>query len=184
MSGGERAGARLIARIRALLPEDWIGRAGKRFRGATQVISQFAQEHHVSPEELAGEAVDLTRRKLVGLANHEYASALKSFAEAEKAKIDAQLQQRVLESKVRKEEAEAQKEEAEARFAQVKLVQAEIELLQKLRELEVVLYRDARGNLTVLPSPGNCDLQELIQRRSLEAGPGGAPGSDQNADGL
>jgi hypothetical protein len=67
---------RIIAQIRALLPGDWKSRAGDRFRKTTQTISDFAEEHHITPAELLGDGVDLGRRKLEGMASHEYAEAL------------------------------------------------------------------------------------------------------------
>lgn len=148
---------RIVAVVRAMLPEDWRGRAGGVFRGTTEAISRFAEEHNVTPEEVVGDAVDLGRRKLEGLANKEYADALKSFAEAEHTKLETELRRRSSESKVRQDEAAA-------RLAELKVLAEEIELLKRLAEGGVVLRRDGKGNLTVLPLPMHCDLGELQER--------------------
>jgi hypothetical protein len=114
-------------------------------------VSAFAEEHHVRPSEVLGEAVDLGRRKLEGLANNEFAAAVKNFADAEKLKIEAELQRRSLESRTIKEEADARKAVAEARVAEFKAIEAEVDLLNKLSAIGVVLHRDENGNLKVLP---------------------------------
>jgi hypothetical protein len=159
---------RLVAAVRALLPVDWLGRAGNRFRDTSEAISEFAEQHGVRPRDLAEQGVELGKRKLEGLANKEYAEALKNFADAEQKKIEATLQQRSFESKVRKEEALARKEEAEARFALLKVVNAEMDLLVRLKDTRVVLHQDAAGNLTVLPAPPTVDMVKLAERRRLE----------------
>src|SRR5262245_5858897 len=92
--GGARG--RLIARVRALFPEDWQSRPGNRFRRIIERISTFAKEHDVLPSDLAGEAIDLTRRKLTGEANNALAEATRAFAEAENQKIEAELKRRSL----------------------------------------------------------------------------------------
>ena len=159
---------RLIARIRALLPRDWQGSAGQRFRKSVDAVSKFAEENHVTPKELAEEAVSLGRRKLEGLANRDYASAMKDFAEAEQRTIDVQLQRRSLESKVRKQQAEAEQAEATARLERAKALEAELKLFKELKASGVLLHRDQHGNLSVLPCPENCDLDHLAQRRLQE----------------
>jgi len=160
----EREGviSRLIARVRALLPGDWFGRAGERLRETADAISNFADEHQLAPNDILEETIELGHRKLEGLASKEYAAAVKDFAEAEQKKIEAELQRRTINSKVRKEEADA-------RLAELGVLGAEIELLKKMKEIGVILHKDETGNMTVLPSPANCDLLELAQRR-WEAG--------------
>lgn len=160
--------SRLVAAVRALRPSEWLGQAGQVFRDTTESISDFAEQHHVRPKDVASEGVELGRRKLEGLANQEYAAAVKDFAEAEQKNIETELQRRTVETKVRKEEASAQREEAEARLASLKVVDAELELFIKLKAAGVVLHRDAAGNLTVLPSPVTVDLIELAQGRHRE----------------
>jgi hypothetical protein len=159
---------RLIARVRALLPGDWHGRAGQRFRRTVETISDFADEHHVRPGEVLGEGVELGRRKLEGLANHEFSQAAKNFADTEKIKIESELQRRSLESDVARKEAEARKASAEARIQEAKAIEAELDLVGKLRHAGVLLYKDPAGGLTVLPAPAKLDFSTL-QQRVIEA---------------
>jgi signal transduction histidine kinase len=159
---------RLIARVRALLPGDWRGRAGQRFRKTVTTISDFADEHHVRPGEVLGEGVELGRRKLEGLANHEFSQAVKNFADTEKIKIESELQRRSLESDVAKKEAEARKASAEARIQEAKAIEAELELVDKLRRAGVLLCKDPTGNLAVLPAPTKVDFS-ILQQRVIEA---------------
>jgi hypothetical protein len=112
---------------------------------------------------LAHEGVAVARNALHGVANQKLAAAMKDFAQAEQAKIDAELQRRSLKSKVRKEEAEA-------RLAEAKALDAEVELFKKLTEIGVLPRFDERGNLIVLPLPQGLDLRELARSRSLAAG--------------
>jgi hypothetical protein len=154
---------RLVARVRALLPEDWRGRAGARYENTVDTVTEFAEEHHLRPGDLAGEAVNLGRRALHGKANKDFAAATKDFAEAEQIEIENELKRRAGESDIRKQEAEA-------RLAEIRVIDAEIELLRKMKEIGVVLHRDDRGRLTALPLPQNCDLEELAQRRILDSG--------------
>lgn len=156
---------RLVARVRALLPQDWFGRAGEWFRRTTDAISRFTANQRLRPEDLAEESVTLGRRKLEGMANKDFAAALKDFAEAEQKKLDTELRRRSMESEVRRKEAEA-------RLAELGVVEAELELLTKLKEIGVILRRDADGNLTVLPAPQNVDLLKVAdeRRRELTAG--------------
>jgi uncharacterized protein YciI len=158
---------RLIARLKALLPNDWKGRPGERFQKATQAISDFAEEHHITPNELLDEGVELGRRKIEGAASHEYAQALKNFAEAEKIKTEAELQRRSMETEVSRRAAEARRAHAEAHLAELTALQAELELLQKLKSIGVVLHRDVNGNLTALPAPQGFDLMELVDHNRL-----------------
>jgi signal transduction histidine kinase len=159
---------RLIARVRALLPGDWRGPAGRRFRKTVTTISDFADEHHIRPGEVLGEGVELGRRKLEGLANHEFSQAVKNFADTEKIKIESELQRRSLESDVAKKEAEARKAAADARIQEAKAIEAEFELVEKLRRAGVLLYKDPAGNLTALPAPAKVDFSTL-QQRVIEA---------------
>lgn len=153
---------RLVARLRALLPEDWRGKAGERFRETLEVVSEFAEEHSVRPRDLAGEGVELGRRKLQGLANRELASATRDFAEAEQTKIKTELNRRSLESRVRKEEAEA-------RIAEATALGAEVELFAKMEKLGIVFRYDENGTAFVLPAPKDFDFKELSQRRLQKA---------------
>jgi hypothetical protein len=154
----------IAAWVRALLPADWSGRPGARFRERTASIAEatreFVDKHDIRPSDVLDEGVELGRRKLRGLANKEYAAAVKDFAEAEEKKISAELQRRSLESKVRKEEAEA-------RLAEIKTVDAEFELISKLARAGVTLYRSDTGPMSVIPLPPNCSSTELAERLDL-----------------
>lgn len=159
---GEGVFTRIVAHVRALLPEDWFGSAGRKFRETTNVISaattEFIEEHELHPSQILDEAVDLGRTKLTGLAHKEFAAALKDYSETEQAKINVRLQLRTLESKVRKEEAEA-------RLAEIRVVDAEIELLKKLEAVGCGLNRDAAGTLTIFPS--RVQAAELLNKMRL-----------------
>jgi hypothetical protein len=147
--------SRLVANLRALLPEDWRGRAGELFRNTTQEIAEFAEEHKIKPRDLADEGITLGRRKLEGLANKEFAAALKDFADTERIRVEAELQRRSLESEVKKKEEEA-------RLTGIQRLTAEVELLKKIKEIGVVLRQDKDGNLTALPDPHHSAFDAYI----------------------
>ena len=63
MPSDESVFTRLVARVVALLPVDWRGHAGSKFKQGTQAISTAAIE-------AAEEVVDLASRKVTGLAEH------------------------------------------------------------------------------------------------------------------
>jgi predicted RNA-binding protein with RPS1 domain len=183
MSDRGRVINRLLAFVHALLPEDWLGRAGKTFHDTTDAISRFAEEHEVRPPDLADEGVELARAALHGKANKDLAAAVKDFAEAEHTKLETELQKRSASVAARKDEAEAQvaelqvlrseanlhKDAAEARLAELQVLHSEADLLNKLKDLGVLLRRDEQGNITVLPSPGGYDLSILARKRLLAA---------------
>ena len=156
MSSGERL-TRLVGRVRALLPEDWMGQAGRIFRSGTAAISEFAEENCLRPNDVLVEGTDLGRRKITGLASREHAAAEKNYAEATKAftesedkKIETELKKRSLESEVSIKEAQARQLHAEANLTEVKALEAQYDLMKKLDEEGLVLHRDDRGNLTLL----------------------------------
>jgi cytoskeletal protein CcmA (bactofilin family) len=160
-----------VARIRALLPTDWTGQAGERFRKTTQAISDFAEDHNITPQEVLDGGVELGRRKLEGLASHEYAGALKNFADAEKIRTETELQRRAMEADLKRRDADARKSMAEAHVAEISVVQAELTLLKQLKEAGLVLHRDANGNLTALSAPPSFDLTLLASRSGIEEKP-------------
>jgi phosphoglycolate phosphatase-like HAD superfamily hydrolase len=147
---------RVVARVRALLPGDWFGAAGSRFRKTTDAIAELAEEQGVRPQDLVADGI----RKVKGLANAEYAAAMKNFAEAEQKQIETEVMRRTVEARVRKEFADA-------RAAEIKALDAEIELLKKLNEAGVVLGREKNGNLIVVVAPPNLDLT-LLRKWSTE----------------
>jgi hypothetical protein len=133
-------------------------------------VSEFAEEHRVTPRDVLDEGIELGRRKLQGLANHEFSEGAKNFADAENIKIDSELQLRSLESDVRKRDADARKASAEARIAELKVVSAELDLLKQLHDADVVLRKDSDGNLTILPTPEGVNLLKLAEQKRLETG--------------
>jgi hypothetical protein len=157
---------RLVARIKALLPADWLGRAGEEFRDGTQAISEFAEKNRLLPEDILHDGVDLGRRKIEGLATHEHAGAQKNYAEAEKTfqeteekKIDIELKKRSFEMDISQKEAnvaktheETRKLRAEADLAELIALKALIELQKTLADAGVAIHRDERGNFTVMPA--------------------------------
>jgi hypothetical protein len=58
----------LFVRLRALLPADWRGRAGERFRETADAISDFVQDVGVNPQDIPKTAVSLALDKLEGVA--------------------------------------------------------------------------------------------------------------------
>lgn len=155
---------RLIAYIRALRPDNWQGAAGKLFRKATREISDFAVQNNLRARDLGPQVVRLGKAKIEGLANKEYATALKDFAEAERAEIDAELARRSMADKLAKEKAEADKARADAEMARLNVINAQLVLLQKLQEIGVVPSYDADGNLIIARVEGRLNLGELSSR--------------------
>ncbi len=164
MSSPEGVITRLIARVRALFAEEWRGPSGQHILETITTISDFTDEHHLRPKDVLGEGVELGRRKLEGLANHEFSQATKNFADAEKTKIENELQRRVLESDVARKEAKSRKAGAEARIEEIKALEAEMEFMEKLQRAGVLLHKDPAGNLTILPAPVNLSYLALRQR--------------------
>jgi threonyl-tRNA synthetase len=118
------------------------------------MVSEYTERHELRPTDVLGEAIELGRRKVEGVAFKEYATVVKEFADAEQRRIDTELQRRTIGSRIRKEEAEA-------RAAELTVLEKELELLKKLNETGVTIRRDESGNLTVLPLPPNCDLTRI-----------------------
>jgi len=179
--------AKIVARIQALLPRDWKGNAGARFRKTLHAISDYATDHRVLPQDLLDDALDLGRRKVTGLASSEhsvseknYAEAAKAFSEVEDRKIDTELKRRSLESRAKKEEAEARKSLADARLTEIQAYSAELELLKKLQDLGVALRSDENGNLTVLPLPARLSLIAAPNAASPSIGSDPPPGPPQS----
>ena len=189
MPNDENVLARFIARVKALLPEDWEGQAGKRFRAVIRASSNFTEQNQVRPQDLLKDGIELGLRKLTGLASQEIATAEKNYAEAAKAftesedkKIETKLKERSLEIDVSKREAEAQiahadarKRYAEADLAETKALEAKLELLKRLDEAGMVLRADERGNVTILskskdfnrlPSPSGTEKESRSRRKA------------------
>ncbi len=154
---------RLVARVRALLPSQWRGWPGKQLRRATEDLSNFSTAHNIRPSDLASEGVVLGRRKLHGIANKEFAAAVRDFADAEQKNIDNELRRRSLETDLRAKEAVARKQETEARIAEAAAIEAEITLTGRLNAAGITLSRDRDGNLTIFPLDGNSCLDFLTR---------------------
>jgi hypothetical protein len=124
---------------------------------------------------VAEEAVTLGRRKLTGLANKEYAAALKDFAEAEDKKIDIEMKKRSLQIEIRRKEAETRK-------AEIENLNAELELVKKLREIGATIHRDNDGHLTILPVTRAFDYEGLAHRLLAQSKDIGGEGVSTSPD--
>src|SRR5450755_2822518 len=155
---------RLLARVRAMLPEDWFGRAGTQFKKATRNIGHFVGTHGPQAARIGDEAVDLAIRKLEGTATVEHSTAVKNYAEEEEHRIEITLKRRTMESKVRQELAAADKLESESRLSRIKEIDATIDLVNKLRTIGVVLTVDQNSDLTVTNCPSNFDWAGLLDQ--------------------
>src|SRR5882757_7379409 len=109
---------RFVAKLRAVMDEDWSGRTGAFFRRGISRISEVNEEY-LHLEDKASEAPDLAWRAVQGLAGEKHAKAISDYAKAENDKIDLALKQRVLEDKVRQERATADRMESEAGLAKL-----------------------------------------------------------------
>ena len=172
--------ARLVVRIKALFPADWLGRAGEQFRAGTQAVSDFAVQNRLLPEDILQDGVALGRRKIEGLATVEHAGARKSYAEAEKAfqegeekKIEIELKKRSFEVEISQKEAnvdktheETRKLKAEADLAEINALKARIELQKTLADAGVALHRDESGNFSVLPAAATKFLPSNDEERA------------------
>ena len=166
MSEKKKLITRIVARVTCLLPKDWLGRAGRRFRQTTTVVSDYAHEHIRTGERLE-QAPDLIWKAAEGAAHEKYAKALKDYAEEEKERVDTELKRRTMDSKARQETAAAAKMESEARTAQIKELDARIDLFDKLKRCGAVPVWNENGNMTVskVPADFNWDaLQDLFLR--------------------
>ena len=166
---------RILARVRCMLSNDWLGRAGTRFRQTTTAISDFSEEHVRLGEKLE-DAPDLAWKAISGSAQEKYASALKSYSEEEKNKLESELKRRTLESNARKAKAEADKTESEARISQINErisqineMEARITLFDKLKACNAIPVWDDRGNMTVYKVSKDFDWDSL-QARLLPPG--------------
>ena len=169
---------RIVARVRCMLPKDWLGRAGKRFRQTTTAISDFS-EQHIRLGEKVDAAPELAWRALQGAASEKYARALKDYAEEEKDKLDSELKRRTLESNARQARATADKLESEARIALLNEMDARLAFFDKLRQRNAVPIWDDQGNMTFARAPKDYDWDGL-QDRMLR--PGELPKLNERSD--
>jgi hypothetical protein len=155
--------ARITARVRALLPKDWLGTAGRRFRQTTTVISDYTHEK-IRPSERLEEAPDLAWKAVQGAALEKHARALKEYAEEEGERVEIELKRKTLQSKARQESATAEKLEAEARTARIREVQERIKLFDDLKRFSAIPLWDQDGNLSIAKAPREFDWDELQER--------------------
>lgn len=152
----ERRSSFFVVKVRALLPTDWIGSAGTRFRKAFSTVGAFLRVR-----ELAQAAPDLALTALEGAATEKHSSALLNYAKRETETIETEFKRRTLESKARQEKATAEKLESEARLSQTKEVQARIELFEKLRAIDVLPIWDESGKMAIIKAPADISWDEL-----------------------
>jgi hypothetical protein len=155
--------ARITARVRALLPKDWLGPAGRRFRQTTTTISDYTHEKIRIGERL-DEAPDLAWKAVQGAATEKHANALKAYAQEESERIEIELKRKTLHSKARQEDATADKLESEARTAQIREIQERIKLFDDLKRLGAIPIWDQDGNLSITKAPPQFEWDELQER--------------------
>lgn len=148
MREGATFSQRFVARLRALLEEDWRGRAGAFFRRGVSSISDV-NDRYLQLEDKAAQAPDLAWRAVQGLAGEKHAKAISDYARAENDSIDLALKQRVLDDKVRQEKATADKLEAEAALAKINELKARAELVKTLQDLNLAMTVDRDGVIRI-----------------------------------
>src|SRR5260221_4539726 len=74
MPSPESVITRLVAKIKAVLEEDWLGAAGRRFRHTLSKISDLNRKH-LHLEERASAAPDLAWNAVQGIASEKLAKA-------------------------------------------------------------------------------------------------------------
>lgn len=162
MSEGPIPG-QIAVRLRALLPTDWIGAAGHRFRRTLRGISSYTSRS-IRPEERASEAPDLAWTAVRGAANEKQSRALVNFAQEQQTKISSDLALRTSDDKVRQEKAIADRLESEARLAQVREMEARIGLVDKLRSLGLAPIWDTSGAMILVRVGQDYDWEALTSR--------------------
>jgi hypothetical protein len=168
MSEKESTFRRVIARVRCMLPKDWLGRAGRRFRQTASELSDFSGEY-IRLDSKLQQAPDLAWKALSGAAQEKYASALRSYSEEENNKLESELRRRTVKSNARQAKAEADKKESEARIAQINEMDARINLFDKLKARNAIPIWDDKGNMTVCKVSQDFDW-DALQDRFLRSG--------------
>ena len=164
---------RFVAKVRAVLGEDWLGAAGKRWRRTVMGLSRFNREH-LQLDEKAKATPDLAWNAVQGLASEKHAKAAADYSKAENDRIDAALKRRVLEDKARQERATANKLEAEAVQARIQEIKARVVLAKELEELGLAIVIEQDGTIRALPhAERNGDIVRALlgteEIRALEA---------------
>ncbi len=124
------------------LSSKWWQKAGVRFKAGLQKFGAATAAIGLGPKNVAR----LGSMKLQGIAAKEFSEVIKTFNEAENARLTGELATRVLESKVLQAEAEAH-------TAQVTSMQAELLLRRQLQELGLTLAVDKTGRLSIMELP-------------------------------
>jgi hypothetical protein len=163
---GQKSIRRALARVWALLPEDWRGRAGDRFRRTTSAMGEYAREN-IRVRERLDDAPDLVWKAVEGAATHKHSEAVRNYAQEESERIRAEFERRTFEERVRKEAADARKAEAEARMTEVREIEARVELADKLRRIGAVPLWRADGSMAVVKAPPNFDWDTALSDKLL-----------------
>ena len=142
--------SRVAARVRAMLPQHWQGKAGKRYRETTEALSEYSKKN-IRIQERLKEAPDVIANSL----KVKSSETLLNVAEEENKHIATELARQTFNDKVRQEKATADRMEIEARTAKVKELQERIALVEKLRAVNCVPVWDKDGNMLVLNAPAN-----------------------------
>lgn len=154
---------RIKARLRGLLPTDWMGKAGDQFRKTLQALGAYSKEH-IRPEERLEELPDLAWNRVRGEADEKYSQAMLNFAKEESTRIENEAAKRVAEYKLREASASADESEAEARLAQTNELMARINLADRLKQTGLLPIWDESGKMIVVRAPSNLDWDELTAR--------------------
>jgi hypothetical protein len=134
--------ARIVARVTALLPEDWVGRAGRQFRGTVANVA--------GTEKLGELAAEGVRRLAVGAVSREHSEALKNYADEEEARAAAELTRRTLNARQRQEDARADQEQIRTRILRTEELMGRLRLFDELRLRDAVPVWDSHGNMTIV----------------------------------
>jgi biotin carboxyl carrier protein len=143
---------RFVAKVRAVLQEDWLGRAGRRWRRTVSGLSRFNKEH-LQLDDKANEAPELLWNAAEGWAREKHAKAAADYSKAENDRIEATLKRRVLEDKARQERANANKLEAEAVQARIQEIKARVALAKDLEDLGMAIIIENDGTIRAFDQP-------------------------------
>jgi hypothetical protein len=150
---------RLKARIVALLPEQWRGDAGKRFRETIDAMSEYSGKNIRIKEKLQ-EAPSV----LWETAKIKSSQALVNAAEEEQRRIDTELARRTLADKARQEKATADKLESDARVSIIVEMEARLQFVEKMRGMNIVPVWNSQGQMTFVKTPPAFDWDGITQR--------------------
>ena len=150
---------RVKARVTALLPEQWKGKAGERFRETVDTLSDYTKKN-VRVGERLREAPDVLWETL----KQKSSEALVNAAEEEHKRIEIELARQTLVAKRRQEEASADKAETEARMLRIDEIEKRLAFIEKLRKSGMVCVWSSEGQMTFLKAPLNFNWEDLIKR--------------------